>query len=213
MANENLTKAAGVEELIDRLKTDGVSKGKHEADAIVADAKRQALSTTDAARQEANQIIADAKAEAERLRQTSHQALQLAGRDALIRLRESFQLQFENRLQKLVGSTLRDPDTLRQLILEIAGKVRPQRAGETVELLVPRESAPAGDPLASYVAGLTREMLAEGVTFGVDDDFETGVRVRLVDHDLDVDLSDEALAHFLGRFLIPRFRDLMDFKS
>lgn len=213
MPNENLTKAAGVEELIDRLKTDGVSKGKHEAEAIVADAKRQALGIVDAARQEADQIVTDAKEEAERIRQTSQQALQLAGRDALIKLRESFQLQFENRLRKLVGTTLSDPGVLRQLILEVAGKVRPTGAAESMELLVSRESVPAGDPLASYAAGLTADMLAAGVTFGVGDDFEHGVRVRMVDQDLDVDLSDEALANFLGRFLIPRFRELMDFKS
>jgi len=56
-------------------------------------------------------------------------------------------------------------------------------------------------------------MLADGVTFGVGEDVEAGVRVRLGDRDVDVDLSDDALAAFLSRFLIPRFRELMDFKS
>lgn len=212
MAKDNLTKTSGVEQLIDRLKSDGVAKGKHEADAILADAKKQALEIVDAARREADQILGEAKDEAERLRKTSGQALQLAGRDAMLKLRESFQLQFENRLRKLVGTALREPDTLRKLILEVAGKNRPDAPGANVQLLLPH-AAGESDPLSGYVAGLTAEMLADGVTFGVGEDVDAGVRVRLGDRDVEVDLSDEALAAFLSRFLIPRFRELMDFKS
>ncbi len=212
MAKDNLTKTTGVEQLIDRLKSDGVAKGKHEADVILTDAKKQALEIVDAAQREADQILTDAKDEAERLRKTSGQALQLAGRDAMLKLRESFQLQFENRLRKLVGNSLREPDTLRKLILEVAGKNRPDSLGDDVQLLLPN-AAGASDPLSGYVAGLTAEMLADGVTFGVGEDVEAGVRVRLGDRDVDVDLSDDALAAFLSRFLIPRFRELMDFKS
>jgi V/A-type H+-transporting ATPase subunit E len=212
MAKDNLTKTTGVEQLIDRLKSDGVAKGKHEADAILTDAKKQALELVDAAQREADQILSEAKDEAERLRKTSGQALQLAGRDAMLKLRESFQLQFENRLRKLVGSSLREPDTLRKMILEVAGKNRPDSLGGDMQLLLP-QAAGASDPLSSFVAGLTAEMLAEGVTFGVGEDVAAGVRVRLGDRDVDVDLSDEALAAFLSRFLIPRFRELMDFKS
>lgn len=212
MAKDNLTKTTGVEQLIDRLKSDGVAKGKHEADAILTDAKKQALEIVDAAQREADKILTDAKDEAERLRKTSGQALQLAGRDAMLKLRESFQLQFENRLRKLVGDSVREPDTLRKLILEVAGKNRPDSLGDDVQLLLPH-AAGASDPLSSYVGGLTAEMLADGVTFGVGEDVDAGVRVRLGDRDVEVDLSDEALAAFLSRFLIPRFRELMDFKS
>lgn len=212
MAKDNLTKTAGVEQLIDRLKSDGVAKGMHEADVIITNAKKQALEIIDAAQREADQIVVAAKDEAERLRKTSGQALQLAGRDAMLKLRESFQLQFENRLRKLVGSSLREPETLRKLILEVAGRNKPDSPGGDVRLLLPH-AAGASDPLSSYVAGLTSDMLAEGVTFGVGEDVEAGVRVRLGERDVEVDLSDDALAAFLSRFLIPRFRELMDFKS
>lgn len=209
MASSQSTTAIGVEDLIDRLKTDGVSKGKQEADALIADAKRQALAIRDAAQAEAEQIIAAAQAEAERHQQAGQQALQLAGRDALLKLRESFQMQFETRLRKLVGKSLDDPQLLRELILEVAGKARPQ-ADAAAEVLLPAD-AEGSDPLTAYVAGLTAEMLREGVTFGVGEDVEAGVRVRLVEQDVEIDLSDEALAAFLARFLVPRFRQVMDF--
>lgn len=209
MAISQTTTAVGVEDLIDRLKTDGVSKGKQEAEALIADAKRQSLTILDAAQAEADQIIAAAKAEAQRQQQAGNQALQLAGRDALLKLRESFQLQFENRLRKLVDQTLEDPQLLRGMILEVAGKARPQD-NATAEVLLP-VSAEGNDPLSAYVAGLTAEMLREGVTFGVGDDVAAGVRVRLVEQDVEIDLSDESLAAFLSRFLVPRFRQVMDF--
>jgi V/A-type H+/Na+-transporting ATPase subunit E len=108
MATAHTTKAAGVEELIDRLKSDGVSKGQQEAEMLIADAKRQSMAILDAARREADEIVTTAKTEAERIRLAGTQALQLAGRDALLKLRESFQQQFENRLRKLVGKTLKN---------------------------------------------------------------------------------------------------------
>ncbi len=212
MATDHLSKAAGVEDLIDRLKTDGVTQGRLEAEAIVADAKRQAMAILDQARHEADQVLEEAKKEAERVRQTSQQALQLAARDSMLKLRESFQLQFENRLQKLVTAELAAPGTLKQLILEVAGKASPSRDGAAIELLLPADSQTA-DPLLTYVSGLTGEMLREGVTFGVGEDVAAGIRVRLVDRDVEIDLSDQALSDFLARFLVPRFREIMNFKS
>jgi V/A-type H+/Na+-transporting ATPase subunit E len=212
MAVENITKAVGVDELIDRLKTDGVVKGKSEAEAIVADAKRQAMAILDTARNEADSIVTAAKAEADRICQTSNQALQLAGRDALLKLRESFTLQFENRIRKLVEAELKDPKILGKMILEVAGKSRPGESTAKTEILLPMD-APETDPLISYVAGVTESMLRQGVTFGVGDDVAAGVKVRLADKDVDIDMSDEALSAFLARFLVPRFRHIMDFKS
>jgi V/A-type H+/Na+-transporting ATPase subunit E len=212
MAVENITKAVGVDELIDRLKTDGVVKGKSEAEAIVADAKRQAMAILDTARNEADSIVTAAKAEADRICQTSNQALKLAGRDALLKLRESFTLQFENRIRKLVEAELKDPKILGKMILEVAGKSRPSESTAKMEILLPMD-APETDPLISYVAGVTESMLRQGVTFGVGDDVAAGVKVRLADKDVDIDMSDEALSAFLARFLVPRFRHIMDFKS
>lgn len=212
MPAENITKSAGVDELIDRLKTDGVVKGKAEADAIIADAKRQAMAILDAARSEADTIVSSAKREADRVREISGQALQLAGRDALLKLRESFTLQFENRIRKLIEAEIKDPAMLGQMILQVAGKVRPGDADAKTDLLLPMDAADS-DPLVGYVAGVTRDMLRNGVTFGVGDDVAAGVRVVLADQDVQVDLTDEALASFLARFLVPRFRHIMDFKS
>jgi len=209
MAISQTPSTVGVEDLIDRLKTDGVSKGKQEAEALIADAKRQSLAILDSAQAEAGQIIAAAKAEAQRQQQAGNQALQLAGRDTLLKLRESFQLQFEKRLRKLIGKSLEDPQVLREMILEVAGKARPQTE-EVADVLVPAGAA-GDDRLTAYVAGLTAEMLREGVTFGVGADVAAGVRVRLVEQDVEIDLSDEALAAFLSRFLVPRFRQVMDF--
>lgn len=212
MAVENIAKSAGVEDLIDRLKTDGVVKGQSEAEAIVADAKRQAMSILDAARNEAESIVKAAKSEADRVRQTSNQALQLASRDAILKLRESFTLQFENRIRKLVGEELKDTETLGKMILEVAGKMRPSDAETRSEILLPLD-APENDPLVSYVTGVTRAMLREGVAFGVGDDVNAGIKVKLADKDVEIDMTDEALSAFLARFLVPRFRHIMDFKS
>jgi V/A-type H+-transporting ATPase subunit E len=52
-------------------------------------------------------------------------------------------------------------------------------------------------------------MLREGVTFGVANDGESGIRVCLVDQDARIDLTESAISELLLRHLLPRFRALL----
>jgi V/A-type H+-transporting ATPase subunit E len=52
-------------------------------------------------------------------------------------------------------------------------------------------------------------MLRDGMSFGVADDGEAGIRVRLVDDDVQVDFTESALSGLLLRHMLPRFRALL----
>ena len=57
---------------------------------------------------------------------------------------------------------------------------------------------------------LSGEMMREGVTFGVAADDTPGVTVKMVDEDVEISFNDQAIAEFLLRHLLPRFRAMMD---
>ena len=71
----------------------------------------------------------------------------------------------------------------------------------------PEQAAPG--TLMHFVLSLGGGMLRDGMTFGVVDDSEPGIRVRLVDDDVRIDLTDSAISELLLRHMLPRFRALL----
>lgn len=195
--------AVGVQELIDKLKTDGVTRGQQQAEEIIAAAREEAVSIADDARREADQVLANAKLQAQQMLDNGKQALQLASRDAILKLRESFQQEIHRKFTSLVGQQLNDKSLLQKLILEVAGRARPEDSKDKMEVLVP-------STLNQFVQGLAADMLREGVSFGTVDGLHGGVRVRLSDKDVDIDLTEETVTRLLMQFLAPRFRAFLE---
>ena len=52
-------------------------------------------------------------------------------------------------------------------------------------------------------------MLRDGMHFGVSEDGEAGIRVRLVEEDMQIDVTESAISQLLLRHMLPRFRALL----
>lgn len=214
MATE--TQSSGVKDLIDRLHAEGVAKGQTEAEQLIAEARRQSMTITDDARREAEKILQDARDEAARMRSTGEDALRQAARDALLRLQESIREELTKRVRKLVGHRLEDPSFLERMILEVARRAMPEDAGKHVEILLPDDAATveelsrnpeslAEGSLTKFVLGLTGDTIREGLTFKPAGDNSPGIRVQIVDEDVRIDLTDQAISDLLMRHvLLPR---------
>ena len=64
--------------------------------------------------------------------------------------------------------------------------------------------------LEEFVRSLSGEVLNEGLTFEIDEGDTPGVRVQVVDENLEIDLTTETLTHLLLKHLSPRFRAIME---
>ncbi|KAA5539709.1 hypothetical protein FYK55_23190 [Roseiconus nitratireducens] len=213
--------SAGVQGLIDRLKTDGVSRGQEEAERLIAEAREEAMKLVDEAKRQADQIVSDAREEAQQLNENGKQALRLASRDVSLQLKEELQREFQNRLGKLVGDSLQNPDLIRQLILEIAGVAVPSDAksgdgkssgegGQTKILLSAGNDPAANARLDELIRGIGGDLLREGVEIGVQPGHDSGLRVQQRDQVVEVDLTDQAITAVLMRFLAPRFQSIIE---
>ncbi|WP_166823046.1 hypothetical protein [Thalassoroseus pseudoceratinae] len=219
--NSNPTESAGVQKLIDRLHQEGVSKGQSEADALLSAAREQAAEILEQAKQEAESILNAAREQAEQTRINGEGAIRLAGRDASLRLTEELRADFVRKLQSLVGHTLKDREFLKSLILEIARhslpeseKPQPLKVWVLMERDVAHESADdARQELDEFVRSLSGEALRDGLTFKVDEHDSVGVRVQVVDDELEIDLTTETLTELLLQHLSPRFRAIMEPKT
>jgi V/A-type H+/Na+-transporting ATPase subunit E len=212
---------AGVQELIDRIRGEGVAKGRNEGEALVASSREEAVRILDDARQEAQHIHSAARSEAERLRKNTKDALRLAARDAVLALSESLRTDFIAKVRRLVSHTMQDRAFLERLILEVARRTMPEDAGKSVEVLLPNDVVTyeelkknpqdlAENSLSRFVLELSAEVLREGLVFIPAEENRPGLRLHLKDDDVEIDLTDEAVADLLMDHLGPRFRALLD---
>ncbi|QDV42001.1 V-type ATP synthase subunit E [Stieleria neptunia] len=207
----------GVQELIDRLKSEGVQEGQQQAEALLAEAKKQAAKIIDAARAEADTIASDAQLQAERTQTNGKRALELASRDASLHLKEQLQHEFRGWVGGLVREQFEDTEFVAELIREMAaqavatlepgaaGEKSGDKSGETakLKLLVSPDGEKA---IEAFVKGQAAQMLRQGVELQADRSLTHGFRIRIVDEDIEINFSDEAVTAALMRFLAPKFR-------
>jgi V/A-type H+/Na+-transporting ATPase subunit E len=211
--------SAGVENLIGRLRDEGIAQGRSQAEALVTAAQQQAADLVATAQREAEAILARATEEAGKLKAAGEDAIRLAMRDTILALEGDLLKRFVDRLRNLVKGVLADPAFLQRLVLEVAGRVAP--AGEQrAEVLLPAELVSLEDlqstpeeatpgTLMHFVLSLGGGMLRDGMQFGVSEDSEAGIRVRLVEEDVQIDVTESAISQLLLRHLLPRFRALL----
>lgn len=214
------TTTSGVQELIDRLSQDGVAEGRRQASQIVDDAKQKADDILDAARQQANDILNQARNAAQQYQTSGEEALKLACRDAVRDLASRIHNGFRERLQELVKHELNEPKLVKRMILEITRKATEGLGEDAGEILLSpdaiqeeevRRQIEAGeqDALAEFVKGLIGDDLREGFTVSLGNSAQSGMTVRAVNQNIEIDLTDEAITELLAAHLLPRFRAIM----
>ncbi len=223
-AREENGTSRGVDTLIAKLRDEGVAAGKKEADRIIADARAEAMKILDKAQTEARAHIAATHKEADSYRSAGEEAVKTAMRDTILEMKSQLLRRFSADVQRLASETVRDETVLKAMILELVGRVRSDAkldSEERVELILPEKAAGLDEfrknpaelqkgQATKYVLDLTDEMLREGLTFSGSGDVEAGIRIRLEDSKINIDVTDKAIASLLLQHLQPRFRAVLE---
>jgi len=218
MAEEAVQKSSGVQDLISRIRDEGVQSGKQEAQRLVADAQRQAARTVEDARAEVEEMRQKARGEIESEKNAALEALKLAARDTALQLEADVVSAFESFVRRLVSPELRDPELTRALVLVLGGHaveefVKDKQVQVFVSDVLFKEAgeSPEVDARAKEgVLRITGDMLREGIELIPSSEVEGGARVRLVGENLEVDLTQETVHKVLMKHLLPRFRSLLE---
>ncbi|CAM3677160.1 hypothetical protein [Parendozoicomonas haliclonae] len=212
--------SVGVQQLIEKLRTQGVATGRTEADRLVAEARDEAAKILADARKEAEAITTKAKKDADFTLKSGNEALELAGRNAVLELKGYFMEKFSRRITEAVGEDMHDEDLLTKMILEVAGRTRLD-GEQNIQVILPEKVVGVDDlrtnpeelkegTLAYFVARQGHEMLEEGITFTASKAQKTGMTFRLVDKNVEVELDEDAVSEMLLKHLQPRFRALLE---
>ena len=215
--------AAGVKALIDRLRNEGVSAGRSEADQIVAEAQTRANDLVAKAEAKARNMVDEAQKETEALKSAANDALEVAARDTMLNLRAQIASRLDDEVTRLLSEATADPEMLKQMIVEVAGRARRGAnvdAEKKVEVILPEtvvgveelrqkpEELKEGT-LTHFVLAAAGNVLRKGVEFSSAPGFG-GIKLRLVESNVEIDLTDQAIAGALLEHLQPRFRAVME---
>lgn len=216
----------GIEELIDKLKEKGVNAGKEKADSLIGIAEQKANKIVNEAQLKAKTLMEEAHQHILKEQKAAQDALQLAARNMRIELRQNLMDRFSQEVKRLVHKELDNEDMLRQLILLIGTNTSEQLnafKAKNITLQLPEKAIDFNeirsnpdllkdDALKPLVQSLTSTMLKEGmqVIINPGNSKSAGIKVHLIDEDIVLDLSEEAVSQLLIKHMQPRFRALLE---
>ncbi len=193
-----------LQELIDKIKKDGIEKSSAEAARSKAEAEAEAKRIIEAAKKEAAALVEKAKEDAERFEKAGDAALQQASRNVVL----SFKSEIEALLGVIVGRETAgaySDDALKSVVPEIL-KSWSLKSGDSLEVLMPADS------LSKLDAFFSEKLAAEikkGVTLKGDRSLGAGFKIASKDGSAYYDFSAEAVSELLASYLNPRLAEIM----
>lgn len=194
-----------LQELIDKIKKDGVSVAKTSAEEIISDAEAQAKKIVSDAESQAEKILKNAKAETERMEKASEDAIKQAGRNLIISFRDSVASELSAIVQAETAKAY-STDLLTKLIPETVKAWGSNADATDVSVLLNEKS------LKELETGLRAALKAEiskGLELKADNSISAGFRIGINNGEAYYDYSSDAVADLFSAYLNPRTAAIM----
>ena len=194
-----------LQELIDKIKKEGIESASEEATKIKKDADAEASRIVAAARKEADELVNRGKADAERSEKAGKAALEQASRNLLL----AFRVEIQSLLDKIVAeatASAYNENTLKAILPELLKAWFAKGGADSINLLLSEEDL---GKLKSWATGALSAELKKGVELKSDRHLEAGFRIAEKDGSAYYDFSSESVAELLSAYLNPQLAELL----
>jgi V/A-type H+-transporting ATPase subunit E len=198
------TMDAQLQELIDKIKAEGVRTAQAEAAHIKNEAKKRADEIIAQAHKSSTEIVAAAKAEADRYEHTAQEAVRQAARNTILGLRAKITEMFRTLMEGQTEQVLTGKVLQEAILTLVKGWSKQQLAN--VEVLLPTEELSKLD--AALRAGLADE-IRKGVEIKPLPGLKAGFRVGMKDGSAYYNFTSEGIAEILGEYVNPSLAKLI----
>ena len=191
-----------IQELTSKLYTEGVDKGRKEAERIVAEAKASVKTILDEAQEKANQLIAAARKEQAELKKHTEAELKLyASQSAEALKTEIINLLTDKLATMNVKAAMEDKLFMQKLIGEM---VTNWSENETLTVGVEHP-----EELESYIASNLKQILEKGLKIESVNGIKTGFTLSPADGSYKMRFGEEEFIDYFKEFLRPQIRQLL----
>lgn len=194
-----------LQELIEKIKKDGVASAEAAAQKIITEAEKKAASIVSDAEAKADSIIKTAKAETERMEKASEDAIAQAGRNLIISFRDEINKEISALVYAETEKAM-DKDLLKKLIPEAVKAWAANNDATDISILLPAKDVKA---LESGLKTAFKGKLSKGIELKSDASLSAGFRIGAKCGQAFYDFSAEEVASLFSAYLNPKTTELM----
>jgi len=197
-----------LQELTQKLYTDGVEKAQNEAEKIIADAQTKANQIIKNANVEAETIIANAKTESAELKKKIESELKLSSKQVIATVKNQVtNLVVQDLLSKDIEKALGDNDFIKTVIELMVKKWQPDEAESTdLQIILPQDKK---DNFNKYIKEKINQLLAKGLTVSFEDNFKSGFKIAPKDNSYIINFTQEDFDNFFKTYLRAKTANLL----
>jgi V/A-type H+-transporting ATPase subunit E len=192
-----------VQELIDKIKKDGIESASEEAGRVKREAEDEARHIVAAAQREAEGIIARGKQDAERAEKAGVAALEQASRNLVLAFKGEIQTLLDKIVARETAAAYGD-DVLKASLPELLRNWVSK--GGAVDALLPEEQL---KKLQSWFSEKLAAELKAGLELKADRNLGAGFKIADKDGSAYYDFSAESVAGLLSAYLNPRLAGIL----
>jgi len=185
-----------IQELIDKIKKDGIKTATEDANKIKAEAEKEAKRILDSAKRDADDIINRGKTDAERSEKAGIAALQQASRNLILSFKDEVQALLDKIVKEAVNNNYND-DVIKQALPQILTSWS-EKGTDNLAVILPENEL-------SRLQGFFNDRLAgelqKGLELKSNRKLASGFRISNKEGSVFYDFTSEAVANLLSGYL------------
>jgi V/A-type H+-transporting ATPase subunit E len=193
-----------VQELIDKIKKDGIKTATEEANKVRAEADTEARRIVETAKKEADDLLERAKKDAERSEKAGIAALEQASRNLILAFKDEIQALLNKIINDKVSANYND-DVLKNALPDLI-KSWADKGGVDLAVVLPENEL---SRLQGFFNDRLKDELSKGVELKSNRKLSSGFRISNKEGSVYYDFSSEAVAKLLSDYLNPKLAELL----
>jgi V/A-type H+-transporting ATPase subunit E len=193
-----------VQELIDKIKKDGINTASSEAARIKTEAETEGRRIVEAAKKEADEIIARGKQDAERSEKAGIAALEQASRNLILAFKDEIQALLDKLIAEHVSGNYGE-DVLKTALPELL-KAWAAKGSDNLAVILPENEL---SKLKSFFSEKLTGELWKGVELKSSRKLTSGFHISNREGSIYYDFSAEAVAQLLSTYLNPKLAEIL----
>ena len=195
-----------IQKISDQLRREILEPAHEEAKKIIENAKKKAAHINAEAEKQADELIHAGRKAIEQERNVFHSSLQQSFKQVIEALRQAVEHDlFNKQLYQMINQSAANPEVIANLIKAMIESIKQEGVSADLSAVIPKT---ASAQEINHLLGehLLKRLQEKSVVLG---DFNGGAKVKLIDKNLTIDISEETLVDLISRYIRKDFRKLI----
>lgn len=197
-----------LQELTNKLYQEGLTRGKEEADAIIAKAKEEALAIVKEAKNEATRIVDQAEQKAADHKEQVENEITMASRHTISVLKKKIKdMVVFKALEGPTKKAMEDDVFVKDIISTLVQSFKPEDAGSmALELVLPQSKK---ESFAGFLKSRTSEIFDKNLKVSFTEDMENGFVIEPAGEGYQIRFTDKDFMALFNKYVSPGTQSLL----